>query len=299
MLNIKKFNVRLSAVFVSMVVLFVTIFSLSSSTTNAGDITLTYRVCNATTGEFIREYSLTVEGINTRSVFPPGDDDREIDYSKNGVVKLILKAKTTGKSYIGSGFVVDGHTIATAAHCIYDYTIKSILFFDQNGNNCMTITDPVECHYPVNYENDSQYYYYDYALITVKQSLEDYRCFNFGMMTEGFVNKENNVVSASGFPSKVRGKTVNTSNLHELYRGTGRVTGFDNKNTGFVDLIQFNADASGGDSGGPVYVAEHINEQMYYTVIGITVFEQEAYNECTALSPTVLKFLTCNSNKRY
>lgn len=297
MLNIKKFNVRLSAVFVSMVVLFITVFSLSSSKADAGDLTLSYKVYNATTGSYLRQYNLTVEGNNTRAVI--GTDEREVDYSKNGVVKLIIYDITRGKTDIGSGFVVDDHTIATAAHCVKNKTIKSILFFDQDGNNCMTITDPVEYHYPTKYENRSEYHYYDYALITVKQSLNDYRCFNLGMVIKEFENKTTNVVSASGFPEEVRGVKVNTVDHHELYRGTGHITNLVDKNTGYVDLINYDADISVGDSGGPVYVAEHENNKMYYTVIGINVRDTGVINVGTAISPTVLKFLKGNTNKNY
>lgn len=299
MLNIKKFNVRLSAVFVSMVVLFVTVFSLSSSKADAGDLTFKYKVFNATTGNYLREYSLTVEGNKTRDIIG-GTDDRVIDYTKSGVVKLIVKHKNFNLPYIGSGFVVDDHTIATAAHMVENRQITSILFFDQDGNNCMTITDPVEYHYPSDFVRTGKASYEDYALITVKQSLEDYRCFDFGMMTEEFPDLASNVISVSGFPGEVRGnKEANTVSHHELYTGNGVVVGYETEHTGYVDFIKYTADATGGNSGGPAYVTEHINNQIYYTVIGIHAGGSTANNAAIAMSPTVLKFLRGNSNKNY
>lgn len=301
MLNIKKFNVRLSALFVSAVVLFVTVFSLSSSKADAGDITRKYKVYNATTGSYLREYSLTVEGINTRSVIPP--DDREIDYSKNGVVKLIIQNLTTGRQTFGSGFVVDDHTIATAAHCVNGYKIKSILFFDQNGNVSMNITDPVEYHLPDKFIQNTSLYAYDYALITVKQSLEDYRCFDFGMMTEDFISKTNNVVSIAGFPEMVHGEKVNTTTTHVEYRSTGHVVDKKYGDSGNIERIFHNADSTGGNSGGPMYVSEQFDGNLYCTVIGIHAYSDgnnpPTQNSGTAMSPAVLKFLKGNSNKNY
>lgn len=301
MFSIKKINTKLFAVLVSVVVLFVTVFSLSSSKTNAGDITRKYKVYNATTRNYLREYNLTVEGNNTRTVI--GNDDRVLDYTKNGVVKII-----TNRGY-STGFVVDDHTIATAAHCVYNRTITSILFFDQNGNNCMTITDPVEYHLPeeyiYRYSVNNKYTfdccYYDYALITVEQSLDDYRCFDFGMMTEQFPDMPSNVISVSGFPGIVRDKRVNSLDLHALYTGTGNITSCYTDETGYVDLMYYNADTTNGDSGSPVYVTEQENGKMYYTVIGIYAAEAIDINQNigTSFSPPVLKFLKGNTNINY
>ncbi len=297
MLNIKKINMKFSAALVSMVVLFVTVFSLSSSKADAGDITLKYNAHNARTGGYLRQYSLTVEGNNARTVI--GNDDRVIDYSKNGVVKIITNYG------LGSGFVVDEHTIATAAHCVYNQAISSILFFDKDGNNSMTITNPVEYHIPEKYiaraglEYTYETSYYDYALITVKQSLKDYCCFDFGMMTKQFPDLSTNAISVSGFPGSVKGKTVNDYEKHALYTGTGKVNICNSENTGYVDLFYYTNDFTPGNSGGPIYVNEQINGQTYYTVVGIAVASTDPQNVGTAMSPTVLKFLRGNSNKNY
>lgn len=301
MFSIKKINTKLFAVLVSVVVLFVTVFSLSSSKAEAGDITRKYNVYNATTGSYLRQYSLTVAGNNTRRVI--GNDDRVLDYTKNGVVKII-----TNRSCC-TGFVVDDHTIATAAHCVKNRRIQSILFFDQNGNNCMTITDPVEYHLPeeyiYRYSVDDEYTfdccYYDYALITVKQSLDDYSCFDFGMMTEQFPSMTSNVVSVSGFPGMVRGNRVNSYDLHALYTGTGNIMSCETDETGYVDLIYYNVDTTNGDSGSPVYVTEQKNGKIYYTVIGIYVAESVDVEENigAAFSPPVIKFFKGNTNINY
>ncbi len=308
MLNTKKINTRLSAVFVSLVVLIVAVFSLSSSSADASDFTMKYNVYNASTGQFLRNYNLTVKGNNAR--WEIRDDDREIDYSKNGVVKIItkeLEENNSGKKietyYTGTGFVVDDHTIATAAHLLRKENpiqVYSLLLFDQDGNVSMTIKDAVEYHFPDKYApQGTDHHLYDYALITVKESLNNYRCFGFGMMTEDFPNSSSNAISVSGFPGEVRGIEVNTLSKHELYKGTGIVTSFNKGNSGNIEYIVYTAYASNGDSGGPVYVAEHTNNKMYYTVIGINTHGSDYHNMSVAMSPHVLKFLRGNSNKEY
>ena len=57
----------------------------------------------------------TLSSTNARAVI--GDDTRVVDFSKSGVVKINFTA-SNGESYWGTGFVVDEHTIATAAHCV-------------------------------------------------------------------------------------------------------------------------------------------------------------------------------------
>lgn len=292
MLNIKKINTRFFAVLVSVVVLFVAVFSLSSSKANAGDITLKYNAHDAQTGAFLRQYSLTVEGDNTRAIVD--GDDREVDYSKNGVVKIITNYG------LGSGFVVDDHTIATAAHCVFNQAVTSILLFDKNGNNNMTITDPVEYHFPSKYvESPSEQHLYDYALITVKQSLKDYRCFSFGMMTKSYKDSASNVVYAAGFPGEVRGETVNTHTMHALYSGAGNVTNFNEGINGNIGYIYFTADMTPGDSGGPIYVTEGVGDELYHTVVGIQVRTSDYHGMADAMSPYLLKFLKGNTNKNY
>ncbi len=293
MLNTKKFSTRLSAILVSMVILLVAVFSLSSSQkVEAGDFTLRYNAHDARTGAYLRTYSLTVEGNNSRAIV--NGDDREVDYSKNGVVKIITNYG------LCSGFVVDEHTIATAAHCVYNQAITSILLFDKNGNNNMTITNPVEYHFPCKYaENPAERHLYDYALITVKQSLEDYECFNFGMMIESYADSETNVVYSAGFPGIVRGNVVNAYTTHALYKGTGNVNSFNKGNSGNIEYIYFTADMTPGDSGGPIYVTEGVGDKLYHTVVGIQVNTSDYHGMADAMSPHLLKFLKGNTNKNY
>ena len=74
-------------------------------------------------GTYKTKYTLnpvdTLSSTNARAVI--GDDTRVVDFSKSGVVKINFTA-SNGESYWGTGFVVDEHTIATAAHCVCEQT---------------------------------------------------------------------------------------------------------------------------------------------------------------------------------
>lgn len=75
-----------------------------------------YTVFDAKTGEALDGYSLDPNPITDKSRVVIGEDTRYRDDSLPGVVKIINSDTLTG-----SGFVVDAHTIATAAHCVFDY----------------------------------------------------------------------------------------------------------------------------------------------------------------------------------
>lgn len=62
-------------------------------------------------GSYSLSASPTLSTSNSRGVI--GTDNRVVDFTKSGVVKIITSAG------MGTGFVVDSHTIATAAHCAY------------------------------------------------------------------------------------------------------------------------------------------------------------------------------------
>ncbi|MDE6796570.1 MAG: dockerin type I repeat-containing protein, partial [Ruminococcus sp.] len=90
--------------------------------TNTVNSNVTYRVYDAKTcseeEECKNKYTLSPlksynNPIMTSGVF--GDDDRKKDPTCNGVVSI----NCTDLNY-GTGFIIDDHVIATAAHCLYD-----------------------------------------------------------------------------------------------------------------------------------------------------------------------------------
>ena len=261
--------------------------------TPQGDSSSRYRVFNAKTREelILKNYTLTEStkyyndsnnSISTRSVI--GTDDRVVDWSKNGVVKIV-----TADGMIGSGFVVGKHTIATAAHCVNNKSLSNIILFDNNGND--TNATPVEYHIP-------QMYYtypdkYDYALITVEEDLSDYMQFDLGTV-RNYSSSRNIAVTNTGFPGELEnpdGTTIRVNddeNLHNLYSSTGSVVSTYDK------YFCHTADTSGGDSGSPVYYTETINGQTYYTVIGIQVGGGTDNNKAMRITTELIRFYNQN-----
>lgn len=290
------------------------VYGSPAAVTPQGDSSATYRVYNAQTlteltskkytlNESTKYYNDSGNSINARYVM--GTDDRVIDWTKNGVVKLMSPTAESG--YIGTGFVVGKHTIATAAHCVFNGNtlkpkyISSIKFFDNNGNNVMDVV-PKEYHVPEQYVYfpHSPQTLYDYALITVEEDLSDYMQFDLGAVLNYSPN-HNIAVTNTGFPGELENPdgsviSVNDADHHNKYSSTGSITATDPR-----DFI-YNADMSEGNSGGPIFCTENINGQTYYTVIGINSYELEndktgdRSNIATRVTTELIRFYKQNPN---
>lgn len=265
----------------------------------------TYYSYDAKSGAFIEEYEL--ESLNTIDMPSARSgliDDRTIDWSKQGVVKIFCTKPDCFER--GTGFVVGEHVIATAAHVIRDSYIDNILLFEGSADDYIQLT-PVEYHLPKKYYEEYQKWETseddakkeaeresrcrDYALITVKEDLSDYMCFNLGVATDAAI--ENNMeVTVTGFPSTVYTpfNFVNDKKTNNMYTGTGILLDMSEymsnyleeyKQTSYIEDFKYikNKDlifcydtyASAGNSGGPVYATESYDGNVYYTVVGINV----------------------------
>lgn len=255
-LNFKK----LFSAFMSIVIVCICTcdFSVNTKATNTGR---TYYVYSPSTGNYTRNYTLPAltSSVNTRSLI--GTDNRTIDWSKSGTVKILDSDST--KPYRGTGFVVNAHTIATAAHCVFKdgsaVKINEILLFDSLGNNILTAT-PIELHIPELFINPVDYYSnYDYALITVQEDLSNFCHYNLGVATDSFLSSSSEI-SLTGFPGELNN---NNTGDNTMYTGTGNVSGGTNMR------LYYTADSTGGNSGGPVYITESRNEKTFFTVVAI------------------------------
>lgn len=305
-------NNKKSAFIVAVVVLLTSVLSLNLFYTNAGSSGTSYNVYNAKTGTLRRAYTLYVgEAYNSNSAETNsggviGNDDRDIDWSKSGVVKINSSSST--QSYTGTGFVVDAHTIATAAHCLISenatqaHIINKVTLYDNKGNVAMEAT-PVELHVPIKYANRTydqtvnKYYSKDddYGLITIKEDLSAYACFNLGTPLEDFPDysySQNIYAFITGFPSKVDGE--NAGGLK--YTSYGKINEVDSND------IWFDIDATPGTSGAPVYIEERAGGKTYYTVIGIYVgysSEDGGDNAGKRMTAELIKFYKGNDQLIY
>lgn len=311
---------RSFTVILAFVVFFISFCTLLTSDVFAAGSTRRYRVYNANTAVYKRTYTLTTEpksNISTRLIF--GDDSREIDWTKSGVVKIVTTvASNPNVEYFGTGFVVDRHVIATAAHMLVSpgslekHMVTSIDLFDASDSSesdrepTLSAT-PVEYHIPAEFEAKNNEYYndldgkydttQDYALITVEEDLSQYMCFGIANPLDTFVNKNSQNSSGNimltGFPGKVTGLDDANYSLNGAYTGYGSVSTIDS------EYLYHTIDASPGNSGGPIYLREDVGDRTYYTVIGIFVGYNSEINIGIRMTPDILKFYGINPNLQY
>ncbi|MDE6775933.1 MAG: trypsin-like peptidase domain-containing protein [Ruminococcus sp.] len=316
--------IKVMSTTLAIVLFIVAVTSFNSYADNRPDIR-DYVIYNATTGKKIKEYSLsrgsaTNNDISFHNII--GSDDRYENWSKIGVVKILTGLPSDPNVYGQStGFVVDAHTIATAAHCLVKTgtleprIIEKILLFDDEGSLVSNgvsypVLTPVQYHVPVEFlENNNKFYgeeraiynvVYDYALITVKEDLSDFICFNMGIPLDSMVSKnsqnKDSKVKVTGFPKKINDNTdVNDYGTHAKYTGNGKIVDMEE------EYIFHDIDVTSGNSGSPIYIEEVVNGRIYNTVIGIHVSSSldGGDNRATRFTPEVLNFLCSNSEKKY
>ena len=225
------------------------------------------------------------------------DDDNILDNKNLNTIKI----EYPNGGY-GSGFIVDSHVIATAAHCVYDTNNKKFVssltvnIYNSDGKTIAKTVTPKSCHIPTGYKNyadngcanddDNKY---DYALIYVDEDLSSYGCWNLGTATSHFMTSSKNVTS-SGFTIDGRryystGKILNVAKTD--------VSNNNNRNNQVAYRIVCEANASGGKSGGPMYYTSTYNGVTSKTVIGITTGGSE-HTWGVRITPTILNFYKNN-----
>lgn len=150
-MNVTKNNkvTVIVAVIVAMILAFTSSGFNSIYNANAYTSARSYFKYDASDGGYFGFYTLPQTNLSQiQSVI--NTDGRTTNTFNNGVVKLIGES-----NYLGSGFIVDNHVIATAAHCVFnsDYEsriVEDILAFSSN-NTVLAHLTPVEVHIPCQY----------------------------------------------------------------------------------------------------------------------------------------------------
>ena len=201
-----------------------------------------------------------------------GTDDRYLAHGteNTGIVRL-----STG----GTGFVVGDHQLATVAHAVYkrNYEWKDLEYiqtYNMTGRLTNTKLTPVEVHVPKDYDyadisEKEEADNYDFALITVKEDLSNYVHFELGASySANQTNYDNIPVYVTGCPQTIPSGNDNT--YLKLYSGEGRVVSNCDDN---MTLLHYDADATYGNSGSPVYVITKniINGEESYTYTALAI----------------------------
>ena len=259
-----------------------------------------YYVCSPLTGypNYNYTYSLsTPSNLNDLPDLPRviiGNDDRVKENGLDGVINVRYYGMN-----IGTAFVVDSHTLLTAAHVVYGKSnLQFKIFSNYNTVSNVQIT-PTAYHVPSLYVTGNNQEKYDYALVTVQEDLEDYT--GYGYNHHSFINFDLGLmrnelphtvdIYATGF-----GGNHNNINPELAYvKSTGSGYLLDTPISERDYSIRFSTDIVGGDSGGPVYVK---NQDGSKTVIGISAYECPSgqYNSGTRITSDILRFVYDNQN---
>lgn len=277
-------NVSLNRIIACLIAMFVFAFSMNFSfDANASNTSRTYNRYNAITGAYLGRYTLNALDVdNNVSTYTVIDtEDRVVDFTKSGVVKLL-----NSNEFVGTGFVVNENTIATVAHCVSGNKITEIRLFDTNGNVIKTVI-PSEIHIPKSYVSGNSVY--DYALITVNDDLSDYAIFDLGVALDSAVTNHCSV-SVTGFPTEINNTVVNDMTNNNMYTGQGVL----NSSTSY--FLKYTADCSSGDSGAPVYITTSYYGTVYYTVIGMHSTSGSNINSGVRMTTDLLHFYMHNPN---
>ena len=243
----------------------------------------------------ISEISANSSNISNYSLI-----DGESRVPENGLKGVVRLTYLTGS---GTGFVVDNHTILTAAHCLYNEdshkgeTILKIHFYDDyNVEDTSVTATPISYQIPYgyvrNYDSDTTNNLgsssnYDYALITVEEDLSQYINFNIGVVRESIASKnpEIYVTGFGGYGDKIDENNVDPNLIHTKSTGHDKLW-----NSPFGNyFINYKSDQIPGDSGGPVYI--YINGSK--TVIGIATYSSSThkYNIGNRITTDILQFI--------
>lgn len=274
----------------------------------------------ATTTNYIRHYynsntvnqvySLTVDPFDNTNTSPNANSQQRVIIGENNlqldpdtaVVQLELDPG------YGTGFIVDNHIIATAAHCLCEsqnFSNIRIKLKDSN-NNVKWITPKYVDINKDFYDNFTlKNYSYelvgvDYALIYVEEDLSNYGAFNMGVALNEYADNHGEVI-VSGFPSKSAYPSwFDATTERTRFKAKGKILSRTPK------YLDYDADTAPGVSGGPVYVQEEFSDNTYNTVIAINVAEDydpqdlnndaEKKNSGVRITPDILNFFYNNPN---
>ncbi len=192
----------------------------------------------------------------------------------------------------GTGFIIDKHIIATAAHCIYDINKHSFVsnmrvdIYDENCTKVIKTLYPKEGHIAMRFRPNGNSMY-DYALLYFEEDLSEYGMFSLGIATDDFMTS-GATVTVSGFPQSTASDPG--ANCTKRYKADGQIAYMNDNTDEKNHRIMYTAFASGGDSGGPVYTTQTFNGKTYHTVIGINT--EGSYYDPEYTMPATYRFGT-------
>jgi len=263
---------------------------------------LKYNCNTGTTTSYYLGDSTTINAALDETITYPLDVAADIHDNENtNVVRLVMDGGSSG-----SGFVINDHIIATAAHCVLDehdnfVTGITVNIYNENAivnsSNLIASFEAESYHIPSLYKtvvsgNEN----YDYALIYVGtdsqgKGLLDYTsAWNFAVSSLEFSEAQTGYLTVSGFTSH--------TDLARYY-STGTVIDFSNdpEETHNIPNLRMasNAESYGGKSGGAMYYTSTYNTTTYKSIVCVTTGGSATYGSWgVRINPTLLHFYKQN-----
>ncbi|MBQ8964980.1 trypsin-like peptidase domain-containing protein [Ruminococcus sp.] len=228
-----------------------------------------------------------------------GTDETEVNYDHaeiTGIVKLDYLKNNAPRS--ATGFIIDDHIIATAAHCVYDKEhskwcsnmVVTAYSYDSSGNLISTPYSAVQAHIPAEYITNGNNKF-DYALLTINSELSsaEHKYFNLG------VSYNVNATNYANIPLRVTGFRGDNT----FYSGEGWVVGNSNS-----QCLHYSVDTGHGQSGAPVYTVTKYkfggSTKKIYTALAIHHGEFDSTaNTSSRITKYHLQFYFDNPNISY
>ncbi|MDE5736893.1 MAG: trypsin-like peptidase domain-containing protein [Oscillospiraceae bacterium] len=293
----------------------------------------TYRRYSYNSKKELVPYSLkpNVESVNKSNsdvdVYTIGDTDERKQAKglteNTGLVCLEidrgLDANGERDIYKVTGFIVDDHVIATAAHCVYDttnhcfYDNMKITTYAVNGKLTTKTLKAIEAHipalYPVLQGQDGTSTEYDYALITVSDDLSEekgYTHFKLGTAYNTTASYFSDTpIYITGRPDQIKTSGKWKDNTEDiLYTDENKVTDTNQAVLPSKLVLFSNVDAGHGQSGSPMYTiigsrTGNNNLDYTYVVLGIYSYGSFDYNAGSLITNYQLQFYNNNPNISY
>lgn len=193
------------------------------------------------------------EVIQTRSILPGSEIITDVN-NMQYIVRF--------NDVMATGFIIEDHVIATAAHVVYNRSTGmfrqfTISVVDNDGEE-ITEFSPRYAHINKLYADSNastvQQEKYDYALIYVDEDLSSYGKMYLGVACDDFITNQQNI-SITGFPN------INNSaaSWGTRYTSNGNVFIASNQMTSSSERIFYTASTVDGNSGSPVYISENVS----------------------------------------
>lgn len=172
----------------------------------------------------------------------------------SSICRLQINFPGSSVPQLGTGFMITGDMVATAAHCLYDeslggYATSITVYPGENGTtNPYGSSNSKTLNIPESYKSVKSTKY-DYGIIKLNSSIKDCGHLNCAIGVNRFFNGSYKLYTA-GYP--IEGS-------HRMYTEQGNII----SNT--TDLVYYDLDTTGGQSGSPIM----IYNGNQYIVVGI------------------------------